>query len=211
MAFFLAVAGIKLSIVFFYMRLSGVTSKKWMICHWTLAIILILYSIVTVLISVFNCTPLFVNWDIERMSRLKEPPACLDSSKIIAGLSVIHVLTDLSLLAVPIFLLWKAQVKRTVKLRIWLVGIVGATSCVTSAVRLVEQFRHEYTDGTCRRNPQLSRITRISGLTHIFREQSRHGQLGPRRTRHRSNRCFPPGRQLFCHTDGQALLQASFA
>ncbi|KAL9615472.1 MAG: hypothetical protein Q9167_000150 [Letrouitia subvulpina] len=148
MVFFLAVAGIKLSIVFFYMRLSGVTSKKWMICHWTLAVILILYSIVTVLISLFSCTPLFVNWDIERMSRVKEPPVCLDTSKIIAGLSVIHVLTDLSLLAVPIFLLWKTQVKQTVKLRIWLVGIVGATSCATSAVRLVEQFRHEYSDGT---------------------------------------------------------------
>ncbi|KAL9044696.1 MAG: hypothetical protein Q9214_002183, partial [Letrouitia sp. 1 TL-2023] len=166
MVFFLAVAGIKLSIVFFYMRLSGVTSKKWMIGHWTLAVILILYSIITVLILVFGCTPLFVNWDIERMSRLKEPPVCLDSSKIIAGLSVIHVLTDLSLLVVPIFLLWKVQVKRNVKLRIWLVGIVGATSCGTSAVRLVEQFRHEYTDGTCRRKPPTL-LARISELTHL--------------------------------------------
>ena len=51
--------------------------------------------------------------------------SCLDLSKVAAALNVWHIVTDALLLIVPIVMLWKVQMRLVVKLRVWIIGLVG--------------------------------------------------------------------------------------
>ena len=148
--FYLASAVVKMSIVFFYMRLSGLASKGWRIAHWTLIVILALFCVAAILGQVFQCRPAGVSWNLIRMGHLPSPPKCYDESTFIMGLNIIHILTDFALLVAPIVMLWKVQMKVSIKLRIWIVGVVGVTSCVFSVIRTISQFRSNTTDPTCK-------------------------------------------------------------
>ena len=134
------------------MRMSGFTSKKWMAIHWTLLTVLTLYCLGGFFVMLFTCSPAGIYWDLRRQGRLSQSLSCIDQSKALAVLSAVHVCTDFSLLVIPVALLWRVQMKWTRKLRIWLAGIFGLSSCAFALLRTITQYVAQAPDPTCKCN-----------------------------------------------------------
>lgn len=156
--FFLAVGFIKLSIVFFYMRLSGFASRKWMIAHWVLVSILSSYLVTVVFLQTCHCRPVGNYWSLLKLGHLDSIPVCIDPNKYAYFQNITHIVTDWTLLVVPIVMLWKVQMKWTLKLRIYIAGFVGVACCICAVARTIIQFRWKSNDVTCRLFPTLPQI-----------------------------------------------------
>lgn len=123
------------------MRLTGLSSRKWMIAHWTFMGVLIAYALTALFINVFQCDPPSANFDSVAAGKLPTQAKCISDDYLGTTLSVAHAVTDFCLLAVPIIVLWKVQIHRTTKIRLYLIFSIGAFSCVSSVLRQVSQGR----------------------------------------------------------------------
>ena len=141
MIFFLAVATIKMSIVMFNMRLTGLTSHKWMIAHWTFFGTLIVYWLTAFFMVTFQCSPPSAGFNSVAAGKLNSPPKCISETTLGDILSSWHVASDFCLLSVPVIVLWKVRMPWPRKARLFAVFSVGAMSCIGSVVRQVDQSR----------------------------------------------------------------------
>lgn len=146
--FFVALGFIKLSIVSFNMRLTGLSSRKWMYAHWTFFGILVLFILTSIFLVTFQCNPVVAGWDSIATGKLDNPPKCLSELATSNPLSIWHVTMDFCLLAVPVLVLWKIQVPRSTKARLIALFSVGAVCCFGSVMRQLSQAKLK-TDPTC--------------------------------------------------------------
>lgn len=128
-----------MSITMFNMRLTGLTSPKWRIGHWTFFGVLVAYTITALFVYVFQCDPPKANFDSIAAGKLNTAPKCISENKLGSSLSSIHVTMDFCLLAVPIIVLWKVQMPWGTKIRFFFVFGIGAMSCIGSVMRQLEQ------------------------------------------------------------------------
>ncbi|KAL6713234.1 hypothetical protein ACLMJK_009355 [Lecanora helva] len=145
---FVSLGVIKISIILLYMRVSGFTSRMWMAVHWFLLSVVVSYCLGSLFVMVFTCSPIGIYFNLRAIGRMQHPLTCIDQSKALAVLSATHVVTDFSLLAIPIALLWKVQMKWTKKLRIWLAGLFGLSSCSFALLRTITQYVVQEPDPT---------------------------------------------------------------
>lgn len=139
--FYVAVSLIKISIVLFNMRLTGLTSARWMVAHNVFLIILVIYLLVGLFLNTLSCTPAGVQFSLIRFGSEKEAPHCLDQKSFTVPLSVLHIVFDFALLSVPLIVLSKVQMSLAKKLRIGFLFSVGSISCIGSVMRHVIQSR----------------------------------------------------------------------
>ncbi|KAL9593720.1 MAG: hypothetical protein Q9219_007417 [cf. Caloplaca sp. 3 TL-2023] len=137
--FFVGLGFIKLSIVSFNMRLTGLSSKKWMYAHWTFFGLVVIFMVATVFLYAFQCTPAAAGWNSIATGHLSSRPKCRSDSDIGDPLSVIHIVMDFCLLAVPIIVLWKTKVPSPIKIRLYLLFSVGCVTCISAVMRQVSQ------------------------------------------------------------------------
>ena len=137
-----------MSIVAFYMRLNGFTSRAWMIAHSLFMGFLASCAVISVLITVCQCKPPF-SWNLRAAARYGKPFKCFEIGDVVAGLNAWHVFSDLCLLIVPFTMLWTSQMKRTKKLKVWIAGIVGVVNCGLAAGRTASQYTQKTSDPTC--------------------------------------------------------------
>ncbi|KAL9007933.1 MAG: hypothetical protein Q9173_006892 [Seirophora scorigena] len=71
----------------------------------------------------------------------------LSSRKWIQPLSILHILMDFCLLAVPILVLWRIQLARNTKIRLYILFSIGALCCFAAVMREVsqEQLKSDFT------------------------------------------------------------------
>jgi hypothetical protein len=139
LVFFVAVGIVKMSITMFNMRLTGLTSRKWMIAHWVFFGLLVAYTLAALLLNVFQCNPPKANFDYIAAGKMNSRAKCLTNSQVGAALSPVHVAMDFCLLAVPIIVLWKVQTSWATKFRFYIVFSIGAMSCIGSVLRQLAQ------------------------------------------------------------------------
>ncbi|KAE9990508.1 hypothetical protein EG327_001307 [Venturia inaequalis] len=72
--FFVSLGFVKLSITAFNMRLTGFSSKNWMIAHWTFFMLIVCYTLVALALTVFPCDPIWATFDIARLGKLDKLP-----------------------------------------------------------------------------------------------------------------------------------------
>lgn len=150
--FFVACGFVKISIVFFYMRLNGFSSKAWKIAHWSFVAFLVAYSVTIFFLNIFQCSPPYANWDYLAVGKKlgpHNPPKCLPLATLGSAASIIHVISDFALLIVPVLMLKDTKLKFTVKIRVWIVGVVGCSSCICSVFRMIAQYQIATEDITC--------------------------------------------------------------
>ncbi len=128
-----------MSIVMFNRRLTGLTSTRWMIAHWTFFTLLVIYTLCAIFMIVFQCNFQAASFDLIAAGKLNSPKKCLSENQIGISLSTIHVVMDFCLLSVPIIVLWKVQMPWPTKFRFFAVFGVGAMSCIGSVLRQIEQ------------------------------------------------------------------------
>ncbi|KAI4213158.1 MAG: hypothetical protein LQ349_009295 [Xanthoria aureola] len=127
--FYEAVAFIKMSIIAFNMRLTGLTSRRWMIVHWTLLSLMVVFAILPIFFGVFLVDPPRARFDLVFAGKLDTPPTmAIDVSATSYTLIGIHVTSDVLLLGFFGIVLRKLQMSWTTKLRLFLVFAFGALS-----------------------------------------------------------------------------------
>ena len=132
---------VKMSIVLFYMRLSGFSSRRWIRTLWVLFAIMCCVLIITILVTLLPCRPILWRLDIKAAAHMyTEPPVCLEVTQSITPLSVLYILSDALLLIIPVAMLWRVQMRWTIKLRVCLAGLVGCANIALSIVRTKENY-----------------------------------------------------------------------
>ncbi|KAI9718426.1 MAG: hypothetical protein M1812_004147 [Candelaria pacifica] len=143
--FYFAVATTKLSITLFNMRLTGLSSPRWMKAHWGFFAFLVCYMLTIFFTNVFQCDPPRAKFDSIASGKLPHKARCYSDALQGTVLSIIHVLTDVCLLSVPIIVLWKTKIDWKTKARLYFVFCIGGMSFVASIMRLVA-LSHLHTD-----------------------------------------------------------------
>ena len=134
----LSLGAVKVSIALFYMRLQGFTSRRWMIVHWSLFVFTVLLTAVAFFIILFSTLPVRAGFDRAWAgANLSSPDEVrqIEAQKIILALNGWHIATDILFLIVPVAMLWKVQMRWTIKMRVWIVGFVGVGNIALGLVR----------------------------------------------------------------------------
>ena len=150
--FYVAVALVKISILLFYMRLSGFCSTRWNIAHQALIACMAAFAICVFFTSIFACKPAYAGWNVRAIGAnlgQDNPPRCMNLADRVLAYSLVHVVSDFALLVVPVMMLKDVQMKKSIKFRVWIVGIIGCVSCICSVFRTVVQYRVARMDATC--------------------------------------------------------------
>lgn len=149
LVFYVSVGIIKMSITMFNMRLTGLSSRNWMIAHWTFFALLVAYTLAAIFMNIFQCNPASVNFNSIAAGKMPTKLRCMSEYTLGTALSSMHVAMDFCLLAVPIILLWRVKLSWAKKLRLYCLFSIGAMSCIGSVFRQVTKMRM-WADMTCR-------------------------------------------------------------
>lgn len=138
----MAVGLIKVSIVFFNRRLTGLTSCKWMIAHYVFLALVVGFMITALFAELFQCTGP-VNLKFSALARGRHPTAtkCRNGNQLGYGLAIIHSTFDFALLTVPLILLYQMRMSTGKKIRLAFLFSIGSLSCIGSVMRQVIQTR----------------------------------------------------------------------
>ncbi|PVI06421.1 hypothetical protein DM02DRAFT_514823, partial [Periconia macrospinosa] len=128
--YYLAVAWIKLSICFCYLRIAAVPSFKLATIYtvWFLAI----FCGVCIICTLTQCLPLHKMWDFTGTVQGK----CVNTTALFYATSSINIITDFWILCLPAPTLLRIQRPKHEKLALIVVFSLGAFSCIASIVRL---------------------------------------------------------------------------
>ena len=141
---------IKISITLFNRRLTGLTSRRWMMAHYTFLFLLICYIIITLFLEMFKCHPAASHYSLIRIGQVENSVQCLQFSDIGIALSAVHVAFDFALLSVPLIILYKIKMNLAKKIRLAILFSIGSVSCIASAMRHHVQQQAAYRpDLTC--------------------------------------------------------------
>lgn len=125
-----------MSITAFNMRLTGLSSVRWIYAHWTFFALLAVYTLVAIFLNVFKCNPIVSNYD-PYIAGHGHGFTCLPILVPTITLRVMHVTMDYCLLFVSIFLCWKMNTTLEKKIRLFCLFSVGGLSCIGSVMSLV--------------------------------------------------------------------------
>ena len=142
----MAVGLIKVSIVFFNRRLTGLTSHSWMIAHYVFLALIVGFMITALFTELFQCSGLVdLKFSLAALGRHPTANKCLNGNKLGYGLAIIHSTFDFALLTVPLIVLYQMRMSTGTKIRLGFLFSIGALSCIGSVMRQVVQAR-TYTD-----------------------------------------------------------------
>ena len=136
----MAVGLLKISIVFFNRRLTGLTSQRWMVAHYIFLALVVCFMITALFMEVFQCTgPVNTKFSILAKGRYDKPVKCIDGNKMGYGLAIIHSAFDFALLTVPLILLHQMKLSPGKKFRLGFLFSIGSLSCIGSVMRQIIQ------------------------------------------------------------------------
>lgn len=149
MIFYVAVGLIKISIALFNRRLTGLTSRKWMIFHNIMLGLLVSFIISAVLLEVFKCHPVLRSWDLRGYGIMDQPVSCIPVTKYGLALNIIHVILDFALLSVPVIVFCKMKMNMSKRIRLIFLFSIGCMSVVGSVNRQIIMVKNSM-DLTCK-------------------------------------------------------------
>ena len=147
--FYTGVGVVKISICLFNRRLTGLSSKSWMIYHNVLLVLLSLYCVTSIVTQAIMCVPLWSFMDFANLGRRDYKSHCMDSDKLAKALGFAHAAFDIVLVPVPLIVLYRIQMNRIQKIKLMLLFSVGLLSMVSAIVRNTEIHRSAKKDSTC--------------------------------------------------------------
>ena len=165
MLFYITVGLIKISIALFNRRLTGLTSRKWMIFHNIMLGLLVSFIISAVLLEVFKCHPVLKSWDLKGYGIPDHPVTCIPVTKYGLPLNIIHVILDFALLSVPVIVFCRMKMNMSKRIRLIFLFSIGCISVVGSVNRQIIMVRNAM-DLTCKYN-QLDQ-SHIQSLMYVI-------------------------------------------
>lgn len=91
------------------------------------------------LIKMVQCRPIRAGYSLQYLASMKDPRQvkCIDRSSFSLSARILHILTDVTLLCVPIFVIAQLQMPWSKKCRLGAVFAIGGMSTIASIVRNV--------------------------------------------------------------------------
>ncbi|KAL4873207.1 hypothetical protein BDV12DRAFT_209129 [Aspergillus spectabilis] len=131
----------KLSIFLLYLRVfaSSRTGKTYRVIQLLIWFNLVFY-LANFFLKIFQCTPRSKIWDKDT------PGHCININIPILVTAAINVVTDLMMLSVPIFCVWRLQMSTRRKLGISAIFAAGIFGCFASIMRLEVSVQHRDTN-----------------------------------------------------------------
>ena len=147
--FYVAAGLVKISICLFNRRLTGLISRRWMICHNTLLGLICCFILGAVFVEVFKCSPPLKQWGLLGFGRPRNAPShCLKVKDYALPLNILHIIFDFALLSVPVIVLSKMKMSTSKRVRLLFLFSIGSVSCIGSIMRQVVSMQKS-TDMTC--------------------------------------------------------------
>ncbi|KAF0323569.1 satratoxin biosynthesis SC1 cluster protein 4 [Colletotrichum asianum] len=120
---------VKASVLLMYYRIFPTTGMK--VGGYVLGGLTLAWWLAVVLVSTFQCTPVHKAWN-----PLMEGGKCLDTNKFFLGNSIPSIITDALILCLPVLEVSKLQVRRSQKVAIGGMFLLGGLVVVISCIRL---------------------------------------------------------------------------
>ncbi|KAH7080158.1 hypothetical protein BKA63DRAFT_505842 [Paraphoma chrysanthemicola] len=124
----LAIALVKTSIVLQYLRIT--TEKRIRIVCWTFMCCSNMYYTSIVFVSMFECVPIRSYWD------KRIPGRCISSAGNYYGTAVFNIVTDITLLIIPFFILRHTVMARRQKITLAIILGLGSFATIASSCRI---------------------------------------------------------------------------
>lgn len=112
---------IKFSILLFYNRIFGVARPMFRYILLVKGGVVIAYSVAGILVTVLQCIPLSDLWKPSS----KNPLRCIHFGTAVLTVGVINIVTDITILSLPIRLVWSLQMSRLHKGQVVAVFLLG--------------------------------------------------------------------------------------
>lgn len=139
------VTTIKISILLFYRRLfpNSATNASFRVAWVIVAFLSVGLGIGTFVAAICNCKPLEYYLNPGDL-----PRNCQNLRSLLVSTAAINALTDVSILVLPIMIVWRLQITKSQKLAVSGIFLLGGFVCVVSIVRILYLSRVRYTDST---------------------------------------------------------------
>ncbi|KAK8063981.1 hypothetical protein PG996_008633 [Apiospora saccharicola] len=129
----LSVTTAKMSILLLYLQLSPVPKVRWTV-YFTL-FVLVSYSLIATFTTIFGCVPIEATWNYS--PAVHAGAACLDRKDAIYATSSLNIITDFTILLLPIPMFWNLQMPRRQKAALISLFLAGGVVCIVAIVRTV--------------------------------------------------------------------------
>jgi hypothetical protein len=140
--FYVYAGVVKMSIALFNIRLTTLTTRFWINLNWAFFLICTAYTFAALFLNLFKCNPQYASFNLLRIADSGKVPICLSVSSR-SSILRLNLALDFTALAIPVVLLWKAQMSWKKKARIFGVLSIGLIACIASAMALVSQYTLE--------------------------------------------------------------------
>ncbi|KAJ5817877.1 hypothetical protein N7447_007885 [Penicillium robsamsonii] len=136
------IAGFKASLCLSYLRLiSGTSKSRYRVAIWVVIIASTLGHFAGALSLMFNCTPVRRSWNAH------VPGTCLPVGGLFYGLAIFTIITDVTIIVLPIPLLLALNIKTAQKAGVVCLFLLGLFTTVCSIMRLTQIQRVAFGDG----------------------------------------------------------------
>ncbi|KAL9062620.1 MAG: hypothetical protein Q9161_009779 [Pseudevernia consocians] len=125
----LAIACIKLSLLAFY--ISIFRTRIFVASAYVFAVLSVSLMLAVTLATMLICRPLSYNWD------KNEKGTCGRTTALYLGGGIANLLLDVSMVVLPMPMLWRLQMKMSRKFTLTLIFGLGAFVCIVSILRVV--------------------------------------------------------------------------
>lgn len=142
--FYFCVFCIKLSVAFANRRITGLASKRWMEVHWAFIGLFLVLLPITVCIQAFQCVPVPTRYSFIDIGRITDPSQlrCISAKGVSLSTRVLHILTDVALISVPIVILVRLHMPAKKKARLIAIFALGGMSTIASILRNLSVMRY---------------------------------------------------------------------
>ncbi|KAI0508624.1 hypothetical protein F5B22DRAFT_659196 [Xylaria bambusicola] len=120
---------VQLSILFFYIRIFGIHKLFRRLC-WANIILISAFGLAGLLSEIFHCIPVSKSWNP------MEAGTCVDGKSYCASIGVIHLFFDLSIVLLPMPLIWNLRVTTRSKFVLSVVLALGLVATLLSLLKI---------------------------------------------------------------------------
>lgn len=148
--FYFVVFTVKLSIAFANRRITHLISSRWNTVHWTFITLFLVLLPLFVFLQAFQCLPVPVRYSLIYIGSMANPRdiKCLNATAVSLSARILHVVTDVALLCVPITIVLRSGIPRRKKIRITAIFALGGMSTIASIMRNINITRGNLNDMT---------------------------------------------------------------
>jgi hypothetical protein len=130
---------VKLSIAFFNRLITGLCSRKWLVVHWIFIVVFLYLLPITISLRAFQVRPVRAGYSLKFVGTMTNPREIVPLNRRAISIStrVLHIVTDVALLCVPITIVLRLKMPKRSKAHLTAIFAIDGMSTLASILRNV--------------------------------------------------------------------------